>query len=326
MRARHRASLRSRAAVFRSLGDFARAGLPWSQAVQSAALDPWPPSVRQALGTRLAQGDALSAALDAVVELPGPTRAILAAAEEAGRLPEALFRRAARDERLARLIARIRFAAFFLCGYFVLGVLILAAPTGVRDGIGAYFSAVGPPLGLGVALPGALLWWWSRQAPTHPARLGLRSIFGRVPGLSRIATDLASSQVAEVLSECLAAGLSVRRSLPLALDAAGHPELSGAAALAVARLEQGSGLADALLGIRGLSRDLIQMIRQGETSGTLDQVLLRAAQHHADRAWRNAMAVLVALAAVFTALVLGMLVYGIIAGFVGYFDVLEKSL
>jgi general secretion pathway protein F len=114
----------------------------------------------------------------------------------------------------------------------------------------------------------------------RPIRLAVGGPGLRI-GLLRAARYLAPGDVAIVsrqIATLLEAGLPLERALQITTEL-----LGGASAQAFGQVLEhvrgGKSLADALTAQGGFSRFYISLVRAGEASGTLDQVLLRLAEH-----------------------------------------------
>lgn len=262
-----------------------RAGLLPSEAVES---------LRRNGTLRGPEGGAIRAALaagrrfhEAVAPyLPPDEAAILAAAEESGRLVENLDRlaeiRARREQERRSLLTELAYPI----GLFLLAAVLLPIATGsFADG-----RLLGPSWLRGVA--------WALGPPLlllalaiHPrVRRLLRGLVRRVPGFAQADRHRRRAEFCGILGAALEAGILPSEALPLAARAAGAD--GSAAALAVAG---GRGLADAAAGVLLLEPGQIARLgtaeQAGETTRELERLALESSEIEAQIRRRALLAV-----------------------------------
>lgn len=115
------------------------------------------------------------------------------------------------------------------------------------------------------------------------------------PVVGAIRHALGTARVARALGALFGTGVSALPALSVAQDAAGDPALRARLAAARERVAQGAGLGDALAATHALTPAAIQLVRVGEGSGRLAELLLRAAELEEQVARRRLQALLTAL-------------------------------
>ncbi len=259
---------------YHQLGTLVKAGLPMAQALDHAAVAS---TGRHAARARqwsagCAQGRTLAEQLRADHEPAMPT-ALIAAGEASGRLPELCAElgrfydhlRRMRSQTIARLAYPVMLAHL---------ALVIPAVPAVFLGTQPWWTIlIGPGVVWGLALLGTVTVVVARRSGLA-ARLALVGP-GRV-----VAEPLIVANSALVIGAGLTAGMLVPRALELAADGCGNRVMA-------ARLRAGAGdvaagrtpdLA-AALGKAGFPAVTVQLIANGERSGTTEQALARAAEH-----------------------------------------------
>ena len=119
------------------------------------------------------------------------------------------------------------------------------------------------------------------RAAVHAALL-------RVPQLGRLIRGLNTARFASTLAILSGAGVPILRALQAAIDTVSNSVLKADAQEALALVREGSSLASALSLHRRYPPVLITFIRLGEQTGTLPEMLQRAAAQHAQEVQRRA--------------------------------------
>ncbi len=215
---------------------------------------------------------------------------IVRVGELTGTLDRCLVRLAEYLERelnLRRLVKRLTLypklvllAALFLLGrsFFQDGVpaiskLVVGAMGQRNYSMMDYFmDTVGVLLALGaMALALAVALRWSARSSEALSRLWEGLLYG-LPALGDVARAFA-------VARCAQSGASIGTALDAAGRASGSLLVRGAVQRAVPRVEQGAGVADALVGAGVFPALFLNMIRTGEQTGNLDDMCDRAASH-----------------------------------------------
>lgn len=139
---------------------------------------------------------------------------------------------------------------------------------------------------LGLLVTGGVL---TRQALKLPGpRAALDGALLRSPLLGRLVRGLNTARFASTLAILTAAGVPILRALQAAIDTLANTVLKADAQEALALVREGSTLSAALGLHKRFPPVLITFIRLGEQTGTLPQMLERAATQHAQEVQRRA--------------------------------------
>jgi type IV pilus assembly protein PilC len=131
-------------------------------------------------------------------------------------------------------------------------------------------------LGLVVAC-GAGLRWYVRT----PGGRRLRdAALLRIPVVGDLARQAGLSRLARTLETLFSSGVPVLESLAIAEQTCGNTVLADACRSAQASVKRGGTISEPFQASRQVPPMVVQMIRVGETSGTLDQMLGEIAEHY----------------------------------------------
>ncbi len=120
-------------------------------------------------------------------------------------------------------------------------------------------------------------------------RLAFDGFLLRSPLFGRLVRGLNTARFASTLAILGAAGVPILRALQAAADTLGNSVLKRDAEEAIALVREGASLAQSLALHKRFPPVLITFIRLGEQTGTLPQMLERAAAQHAEEVQRRAM-------------------------------------
>lgn len=319
----------------RQLATLLAGGVPLSQALRAltAGSGPLAP-VLQSLLRQLEAGWPLSVALAGHPALFDTVfcRAV-ALGEQTGRLDRALMRLAAGRERTRRLAARARTAALYPALVLLLALLVAIAMTQwVLPTLVSAFAEAGEPLPPQtrwlialVGLPGRMPWLppallalvamlWAGVRRSARGRALAERLWLALPLLGPLRVQAALARWCAALADALAAGVPLLEALPAAGAATGSERFGRATRMALQRLGEGVGLADALAAAGSFPPLLLQLAAVGESSGALDALVERAAAHYeeeTDRALQVMLALLEPLSLLLLAGVCGLLLWAL---------------
>ena len=221
---------------------------------------------------------------------------MIRAGEEGGILPIVLrrlvdFQHSRREFRRFLLTSSIYPAALFLFGLFAVGgILLFVLPKFVE--VYSDLANASASTKVLIELSNALqAFGWHALAAMIATLLGLRYWGGTPSGRSHIQALLLRlpvagnlilkselSRVLQTLGVLLGAGVPILTAVRLSRALTGYARLDGALANAERSLREGQGLAKPLLANPLFPRLIGQMAIVGEESGSLDRMLLKAAQ------------------------------------------------
>ncbi|HSD00594.1 MAG TPA: type II secretion system inner membrane protein GspF [Casimicrobiaceae bacterium] len=288
------------ALLTRQLASLVQSGMPLDQAllaVAEQADDGQAAALVTAIRSHVMAGEALPAALSRYPRTFAPLyRGLIAAGTETGRLPDVLSRLA--DYLDARLALRQKFIVALIYPALVtviaVGVIAVLVTYVVPQVVSVYqqsrqtlpmltrallvtsefFRATGwlwiAAIALG-AIAFAVAWKRERtRAHIHGALL-------RVPGVGRLAASLDTARYASTLAILVGSGAPLLRSLDAACDVVRMIPLARAARAAGGLVREGVSLSRALKEQKMFPPVLIHLIANGEQSGSLAPMLVRAA-------------------------------------------------
>jgi type II secretory pathway component PulF len=99
-----------------------------------------------------------------------------------------------------------------------------------------------------------------------------------LPWVGNLPRLLAASRFARALAMMVGAGMELSRSVELAADAAGSPQLQTAARQHAPRLQKGEPLSAVLMDLPLLHPMVVRIVATGEKTGTIDEGLTKAAE------------------------------------------------
>jgi general secretion pathway protein F len=280
---------------------------------------------------RVRAGATLSAALE---EHGGPFSGLyvsmVRAGEASGALDQALARLAEHLERMRELRNSVLSALIYplillvVAGVSVLVLLIVVVPrfTALFEDMGAalplstqlVFSTAELLRGYGWILAVGVLGMIAyvrvqRAVPSVRRRWDRRLL--RVPVLGDVLIKVEVARFSRTLGTLLGSGVPLLGALGIVRDTLTNRAVAEAVEHASGELQQGRGLAGPLAGTEVFPRMAVQMIRVGEESGRLDEMLLRVAGVY-DREVRLAIQRLLALLEPVLIVGLGLLIAAIV--------------
>lgn len=293
---------RAVATSIRGLASLLQAGFTLDRALEIAAQSAYPASVRDAFtGVRARVRDGASFA-DALAErndvLPPAAQALIRAGETSGALADVTTNLAATLERANDLRDKVRAGLAYPA--VVLGTTALA--------IGVLLVAVIPefqPLVNGAhpdipyatklvfaASEGLRQNWWVLLAGLAALGLGIQRISAnpkvcalmhalalKTPAIGPIWRAVDAASFTRTLGLLLKHGVGPVRSLELASETVSNRSLASSLHRCADPVRQGQGLSQTVSATRALPDELAQMLKLGEQSGQLSQLLMQTADH-----------------------------------------------
>ena len=290
------------ALIIRQLATLVRAAIPVEQALAAVAEQAESPRARevvQAVRARVLEGHSLADALGEFPHIfPEVQRATVAAGEQAGHLDVVLERLADHTEtqqaRRGSIATALYYPAFLVVTAMVVVMFLM---TSVIPKIVTVFDNCHNALPLVtrvlIGVSGFLAqWWWLLLAAAIAAVLVARAALAKpeirrawhlrllqLPVLGRVLRASNAEQFARTLAILTASSVPVLDALRVAAATLTSLPMREAVLEAAARVREGAAISRAL-GASGLFPPLtIQLIASGEASGTLDEMLQRAADH-----------------------------------------------
>jgi type IV pilus assembly protein PilC len=314
-----------------------KAGLPLFQSLDVMLERQKDPLFRRSLATvrdKVKAGTSLSEAFRAEGELYPPIfAASLVAGERSGSL-ESVLRRFAQYLRLNQQLKKKAISAsvypivlLTMMGALVAVLLVYVIPQfkGFYEGLGAELPlptrallAVATAIRgslvwivAGVVASGAAAWSWLRR---EGSGLALDRALLKLPYLGRLALMYATSQLMRTLSTLLAGGLPLLNALEVAAASVGNRAISAAVGATTRQIREGIALAVALDSTRMLENLAIEMVKVGEQTGALGDMLNSIAEFY-DEELETRLATVLALVEPILLVLMAVIVAGMLLAF-----------
>lgn len=267
-----------RAELFTQLATLERAGVPTSQALAVLNL---PPRYRKQLDTMrkaLQRGKTIAQAGSQAGIFNALESALIAAASQAGS-PAAIYTRLAEQAALhARLAKQIRAKLALPALMLVLGLLIQPLPNLIMGtlSVGGYLFGVLMPMILIAVM--YLLGKSVFQSVARNTSSGMVRLLLQLPLFGAWYTRSKQRDFVDSLALLLHAGVSMFEAIPMAQSTIHCAYLEAQCKPLLRQLQRGKTLTDALGAVPWLAEpQLIAMVKTGESSGTLAEMLQRFA-------------------------------------------------
>lgn len=225
-------------------------------------------------------------------------RAMIAAGEGAGALPQVLERLADLLERQAQIRGKIIGALIYPAVLtLVAAIVVIALMTFVIPRIVEQFDSLGqdlPPLTNAVIFVSTLLreWGWLIALTLGAAGFGLARLWSdrarrapidrfllRLPFIGRMQRDIAAASLARTLATMIASGLPLLEGLAITARTVDNAVLRNGVETMASAIREGASLSAAMRKAGLFPPLLVYMAASGENAGRLDHMLDRAADH-----------------------------------------------
>ncbi len=282
------------AQFYRELATLVGAGMTVIQSLHTLEDTTLHPTLRWALRgmlTGVERGQRLSDNMKRFPEVFSPLAvAIVAAGEHGGRLDDMLKLMAEyseRDMETQRMVNRETFyPKILLVALLTIVPFGLAIATGIASGAAAGFTMVakillcylvflGLPIVLIVSLFRAL-------RKSEQGRVRMDRVKLALPIFGSLANRIAMSRFCRALGALYSAGIALPEGVGLAADTLGNAALAAGVTRTIPQLQHGAKLSDALAQSNLTPQLVLSMLRTGEQTGNVDQVLLKVADYYDD--------------------------------------------
>lgn len=262
-------------------------------------------------------------------------------ADQTGALPEVLLGLADHYENLLRLRKTFVGQITFPVIQFAAAILIVAGLIWLLGMIASSNnSAPMDVLGLGlVGTSGALTWlggWvgtivggailYKIISNGLSGRAFIHSLLLRIPVVGGCLQSFAMARFSWAYALTQNAGMPIRPSLESSLKATGNGAYVAAIPMVVGLVSEGDELSVALKETRLFPRDYLELVRVGETSGTVPETLERLSPQLEDQARRSLAALTATLAWVIWGMVAGIIIFFIFRIAMMYVNLLNSAL
>ncbi len=217
---------------------------------------------------------------------------VIRAAEVGGFLPEAFEQIARAYETEWETRAALRMRLFIYTGLGLPAILVTLplimtiaqpiphegwTPELVLATVGRYFRIISLPIALGLLV--LTMVWQILQATAWFQGVQQRAVI-RLPVVGRVARAASLDRYLATLGLMLRGGLPIAQAAEEAAMAAGNAALSPKLLALIPALRRGEPLSSLLIGTRMFDADTMNMAATGEVSGTLPDMLARAAGYY----------------------------------------------
>lgn len=155
------------------------------------------------------------------------------------------------------------------------------------------------------------LWWWLQR---QGSRIVLDAALLRLPYLGGLMRMYATSQLMRTLSTLLAGGLPLVNAIEVAAASVGNRAIAAAIGTATSRIREGASLTSALEFTRMLETLPLEMVKVGEQTGALGDMLNAIAEFY-DEELDTRLATVLALVEPFLLVLMAVIVAGMLLAF-----------
>lgn len=254
---------------------------------------------------------------------------LIKAGEQSGTLDKMLHRIAEYVEHEIAVRQKLRLATLYpkilvIAVIFIPNIKLLFLPPAGDTNGHTYMQAT-----FGVLIPILLVllaaWTVFKLIYQIPfVRYGIDMVKLSIPKIGKMCKMLAMSKFYRVFSAMYGAGVPVSQSLTFAGRASGNWYISKRIAAAIPKIEHGMSLSEALASEQALPKTAIDMLRTGERTGNVDEMLTKVAEYTEDEAEVSIMQTTVILGAVLLTAVAIYIGSIVVSFWTGYSKSIEK--
>lgn len=313
-----------RASLWRRLSAMERAGIPIQVSVERLLEQGGAARVLGPVKADLTEGLGIGEAFGRAEGLSELERRLIGAGSKGGRLPEVLDDLAAHFEDRASvkrgLAAGLAYPVFLMHAAVVLPSLSLI----ISEGLGAFAMAVLTPLAVAYATVGGLVLGWSALRTGSP--LTADQLLLSIPALGGVVRKRALTTSLDVLRLLYASGVPALEASEAAASACPNAEVGRWFQRIHEGLVDGLSLGQAFAAEPRMPANVVDLVTTGETSGSLDDLLGRAARQleEESKLARRALIVAAGVAAFFVGA--AVVAWKIWSFWSGYFDGINRAM
>lgn len=326
------------ALIIRQLATLVRAAIPLEQALKAVAEQTEEPRARNlvlAVRTRVLEGHTLADGLAQFPHVfPETDRATIAAGEQAGHLDVVLERLAdyaeARENRGAVLTTALYYPAFLLTtALAVMFILMIEVVPKIVEVFANCHSQLPFLTRAMIGASGFLAaYWWLVIAAIIGTVLAVRAALAKpevrrawhlkvlaMPVIGRVVRSANAESFTRTLGILTSSSVPVLEALRIAATTMGNIPMREAVLEAADRVREGAPIARSLAASRLFPPLTIQLIASGEASGTMDEMLVRAAdqlEREVDNTVRRSQALFGPIILIFMAVMIGTIIFSIL--------------
>lgn len=303
-RVTHRVSAKDKIIFSRELSTLINAGVPLLQAMRSVASQTRNKNFKFVIGkiiNEIEGGSSLSAAFSKYPYIFNQVYiSLVAAGEASGTLDKSLERISLQQEKDAEIIAKVRGAMAYPAIVLLVMIAVLTFMlTSVLPQVGEIYK--GFP---GAQLPFITVWllalskfvirfWWLviillaiagvftfKWAQTGPGKRVLDGLKMRIPPFGQLFMKLYMARFARTGTTLIASGVPLLQMLSITSDAVNNVLISDSINKAIEKVKGGKALSECLEGDPNFLELVPNMLRIGEQSGAIEQMLEKTAEYY----------------------------------------------
>ncbi|MBX3112859.1 MAG: type II secretion system F family protein [Fimbriimonadaceae bacterium] len=304
---------------FRQLGTMLHAGINPAQALETLATQTPSPKLRKVvLETRdhVMAGRPMTSGFQRYPEVFSPLMvSMLRVGEEGGFMAEQcrqLSEYIQRDIELRNLIRRETFYPKAVIGA---SVIIIMGVNAILASIAPGKSGIAAPVAIWATAAALLVGWFLFKKfglPHGPVRYTWDNIVNSLPWFGKMVHGFAMAKFGRAFGALYKGGVPTQKALRLAADACGNEAVRLKIYQAAGKLEGGAGITETFVSTGAFSPIVIDMVRTGEMTGNLDEMLIKTSEYYEDEGQTKARQ---------SATLLGVLALVMVGAYVGYIAV-----
>ena len=274
----------------------------------------------------IAAGKSISDAFAASGRLTGLERSIIGAGERGGRIAQSFRHLADYYEMLARTRRQAARAMIQPLVLIHMGVFLAVVPFGLIRGESWGQILVSGAIALGLLYGGLVVAWvLVRMAlAAAPGNAAVDSLINRIPTIGAARRAMAMARFARVYHTGLLAGLSMRETVSISLDASQSGVLREAGRDVLITAEAGGPLGPVFARHDAFPSAFARSYETAEEAGGLDHDLARWAKYYQEDAIHRVEVAAATIPKLLYALILIFVAWKIISFFLGYYNLLDN--
>ncbi len=286
-------AVEQKATFFRELATMVEAGMTVGEALGTLRERLAPGRLRMAVieaAHKTRTGSPFSDAMARYTDVFTPVEtAMIRAGEQSGHLDRLLEQIATYLEQeysLRQMVSRETFypkiVIVFVAAFPLLLPAILRVITGGTGLLGLFLTLLVTFLKLGgiaAVIWGLYLLTKYLIASSPPLARSLDALKLSIPVFGKVVRRLALARFSRALAALYAAGVSLPQAVGMAADLTGNAALREPMKAGVAKLEAGQGVAEVLETVPHMENMVLQMLKTGEATGNIDNMMSRVADH-----------------------------------------------
>jgi len=273
----------------------------------------------------IAAGRSIAEAFSVTGGFTALENSIIGAGERGGRMAQSFRHLADYYEMLAQTRRDASRAMIQPLVLLHMGIFLAVVPFGLIAGKGWGQILVSGVTTLALVYGGLFIGWvLVRMAlAAAPGNAGIDSLINRIPTIGSARRAMAMARFARVYHTGLLAGLSMRETVEISLDATQSGVLREAGRDLLVTAEAGSALGPAFARQEAFPSEFARSYETAEEAGGLDDDLARWAKYYQEDAIHRVKVAAAAVPKVFYAIILAFVAWKIISFFMGYYNMLD---